>query len=410
MVAALSLDEARKLVEGCLRPRPIVDRPLSESVGLRAARELRSDRDFPPFDRIAMDGYAVRAADVVGASEETPVRLQVLGSARAGEPFDGEIGPRQCTKAMTGAPMPMGADAIVPIEKTAGYSDDFAVILAPVAEGAHYARRGEDLASGGALLPAGTRLREEHLQALASAGHATLPVHAPPHAAVLATGDELIPPEQAPGEGQIRESNGSAIEGILRAWGVEVGARSTCPDRLDELTRYCGEALQAHDLLVLSGGVSKGEHDHVKDALRALGVRLHFESLRLRPGHPTTFGTLGDKAVFALPGNPVAVVATLSVVFGPGMRRWLGAREAAARHFAALEFAHLRKGDREQLLPVRLRDDAETGRRQVLRVEHHGSGDFVSLARADAFAYFSAQQSRFEAGEVVEIFPFRSLF
>jgi molybdenum cofactor synthesis domain-containing protein len=227
---------------------------------------------------------------------------------------------------------------------------------------------------------------------------------------VLATGDELVAPHETPGPGQIRESNSTTILGILRAHGIPAVGLPACPDDLSSLSEACAAALDAHDLLVLSGGVSKGEHDHVKDALRACGVRLHFENLALRPGHPTTFGSRDDKAVFALPGNPVAVVATLSVVFAPGLRRWMGERAEGRRFQAELGFAHERRGNREQLLPVRLEEDLASGRRRAMRIAHHGSGDFVSLARADAFLRFPGDRSRFEAGELLEIFPFRELF
>jgi molybdopterin molybdotransferase len=409
-MAALSLDEARKLLLGHFEPTGTVEVALLDSMGRFAAEDLRSDRDFPPFDRVAMDGYAIHAADSVGASAQRPSRLRVLGSARAGSPFRGAVGAGECTKAMTGAALPEGADAVVEVEKTNGYSEDLAEILCEAASGRNIAARGEDLSKGERLVSAGTRLGEQHLQALASAGHAWVTVHAAPRAAVLATGDELVAPHELPGAGQIRESNGSTIVGILRRHGIAATKLPVCRDELGSLTQACASALDAHDLLVLSGGVSKGEHDHVKTALRAIGVRLHFESLALRPGHPTTFGSRDDKAVFALPGNPVAVVATLSVVFAPALRRWMGERGEPSRHFAELLFAYERRGDREQLLPVALLADAATGRRQARAVAHHGSGDFVSLARADGFLRLPAGRSRFEPGEILEIFPFRELF
>lgn len=402
-MSSLTLDEARRLVVQHIEPTAIERRALLDAVGLVAARDLHTDMMFPPFDRVAMDGYAVRARETQGASAAKPVRLRVVGSARAGAPFGGEVDPGCCTKAMTGAALPEGLDSVVPVEKTKGYSDNFAEILEPVARGLHVAIRGEDLAEGAVVLEAGRRIAAHHLQALASAGHAEVEVHRPPTCAVLATGDELVAPDEKPAAGQIRESNSYTTAAMLAAYGIQAERFRSVRDDPSQLCALFADVLERFELVVLSGGVSKGEHDYVKDSLRANDVELHFESLLLRPGHPTTFGSRDDAVVFALPGNPVAVAATLSVVFAPGLRRWTGERFEPRAQFARLGFDHRRAGSREQLLPVSLGEPGDDGLPVAASTRHHGSGDFVSLARADAFARFPLENEDFAAGELIRI-------
>ena len=399
----LDLETARSIVSQRLRPLPTQTLPLLNAIGRASARDLRSDRGLPPFDRITMDGYALRAADSEGASLGQPVQLRVVGAAYPGRPSP-RIGAGECVRAMTGAALPEGADAVIAVEKTAGYDDRIAQILSQVPPRANIAAAGEDLAQGGLLLSAGQRLRPAHVQALAACGHARLEVMRVPRAIVFSTGDELVDVAAQPGPLQIRESNAQTVRALLQAAGVDCAEGGIVPDSPSALRSALAPALDAHELVVVSGGVSRGERDHVKAVLTELGVELHFTQLKLRPGHPTSFGTRGEVAVFALPGNPVAVVAMLCAVFAPGLRRWRGERESPRRQWARLGFAHERRGDRLQLLPVSLQERAGE-LPQAHSTQHHGSGDFVSLAKADAFAVLGCERSAFAPGDIVEILP-----
>jgi molybdenum cofactor synthesis domain-containing protein len=402
----LRLEEARALLWDTLTPGPVERRPALDAVGLVLAEDVRSDRPFPPYHRMAMDGYAVRAADTTGASPQAPVTLRVIGAVTAGAPTARRLERGTCMKAMTGGVLPEGADAVVRVEDTGGYSDERAEVYVAVEAGQNVAHRGEDLPQGEIVVPAGTRLGNHHVQALASTGCVEVPVIAPPSAAVLATGDELVPATAAPGPAQIRESNSACAVAVLADLGIEATALGIVSDNPRVLRERLPAALAQYELVVLSGGVSKGEKDFVKHALREAGVSLHFESLHLRPGHPSTFGTHAGGFVFALPGNPVAVFATLAWVFAVGLRRRLGyPTPMPPAQFGRLAFAAHRKGARPQLLPVRCHSDPEGGLPRLDPTGHRGSGDFVSLAQAQALAWLGDHQDRFGPGEVVPIVP-----
>jgi len=228
-------------------------------------------------------------------------------------------------------------------------------------------------------------------------------VVAPPRVAVLATGEELVPPSRHPGPSQIRDSNSGSIRAALAAWGIAATDAGRVFDERAATAACLAEFLARFEVVVVSGGVSQGEHDHVKPALRDCGVELEFESLHLKPGHPTTYGRHAGGHVFALPGNPVAVMVTLSQVFGPGLRRRLGYPDPApAPAWGRAAQDLVRRGPRPQFRPVRL-EPRESDLPAVHVLPHHGSGDFVSLARADALVFLPADHARVEAGAPVRI-------
>ncbi len=401
---SLRVEEARRLLWDTLQRGPTRRLPLAECLGSVLAEDLTSDLDFPPFDRITMDGYAVRAEDLRSATRERPLSLEVVGSALAGAPFAGKLSAGQVVKAMTGAVLPEGADAVVPVEETAGFDEERATIFLAPSAGANIARRGEDSRSGALILRAGTHLTSRHVQTLASAGHAMVPVVAPPLAAVASTGDELVAIEEKPGPGQIRESNNACVRACLSEWGIPCTELGSLADERTGLKEALQEALARYELLVLSGGVSKGEKDLVKPVLAELGVNLHFTSLHLKPGHPAVFGTHRGGMVFALPGNPVAVFTGLRAVFSAGLRRRLGyPKSTPPRAWGRLGFDFTRKGNRPNYLPVALEESSKEDLPRVLSTAHHGSGDFRSLAEADALAWFNDDKVAFATGEVVEI-------
>ncbi len=403
-MSSLRVEEARRLLWDTLQKGPTLRLPLAECLGRVLAEDLTSDLDFPPFDRVTMDGYAVRAEDLCSATRDEPLSLEVCGSALAGVPFQGTLAAGQAVKAMTGAVLPEGADAVVPVEDTAGFQDTRAIIFRAPLPGANVARQGEDSRSGAVILRAGLHLTSRHVQTLASAGHAMVPVVAPPLAGVASTGDELVAIEEKPGPGQIRESNNACVRASLAEWGIPCTELGSFADERGSLKSALQEALRRYELLVLSGGVSKGEKDLVKPVLEELGVSLRFTSLHLKPGHPAVFGTHRGGMVFALPGNPVAVFTGLRAVFSAGLRKRLGYRSPKApRAWGRLGFDFTRKGNRPNYLPVILEENSEGDLPRVLSTAHHGSGDFRSLAEADALAWFDDEKVAFAEGEVVEI-------
>ncbi len=406
MSADKTLAEAQSIVWDAFAPGPVVRRRVHAAMGLVLAQDVLTDIAFPPYDRVAMDGYAVKATDTIGATADSPVVLTVVGASVAGAPFDGQVQPGTAAKVMTGSVLPPGADAVVKVEDTGGYSNESASIHSTVVAGQHIAATGEDLAAGSIVVPAGTHLGVQHVHALLSAGADHVQVYAPPSVTVFATGDELVSPASVPGPGQIRESNSGAAAAWLASLGIDAVVQPAVVDDPIVMRSAFERALRDFDVVILSGGVSMGEKDHVKPVLRELGVDLVFESLQLRPGHPTTFGVHDRGWVFALPGNPVAVVATLVAVFAPGIRRRMGHLTAMpAARYVELGFDARRRGSRPQLLPVSLESAPRPGLSRAFDTRHHGSGDFVSLARAQGFAWLDGAEATFPAGTVVRFYP-----
>lgn len=398
------IELARERLFAATPAGPVTELPLELAAGRTLARPVACDRDLPPFDRVCMDGYAVRSTDVAAAGEASPVTLEVVGEAAAGTPFTGAIGPGQCTRAMTGAPLPAGADAVVPVEQTGGFRDDRASIHAPAAAGQHVAPRGEDRRAGELLLPAGTVLGPHRVQALASTGAVQVAVHRAPLCAVFSTGRELVDAGAAVGPAQVRDSNGPTLRALLAARGAQLGRCARLPDDAAAIGEALDAAVREHDMVFISGGVSRGEADHVRGVLESRAADFHFDSLHVKPGHPACAASLGGTLVVALPGNPVAVVATFVSVAVAALRRWEG---AATPHPATwpVELGEelRRRGHRPHWHPVALR--AAAGRRRAYPVAYHGSGDFAGLALADALAWLPDDREEFAAGSVVDCLP-----
>jgi molybdopterin molybdotransferase len=372
----------------------------------RILREVvTADRDLPPFDRAAMDGYAVRAADAI-----TPGRaLRIVGRVRAGEMRRESLGLGEAVAIMTGAPLPRGADAVVPVERSRSTEGDVTFDLSP-APGANVALRGSEAERGAELLPVGTRLSEADLAVLASVGLVQPLVARQPRVALIITGDEVIDPKLAPGPAQIRNANGPAIaQAIVEAGGVVID-RGVIPDDPAPLALAVAESLSA-DALVLSGGVSAGEFDFVEAVLERAGVQAHVTAVRVKPGAPFVFATATrGTPVFGLPGNPVSAQVTFELFVRPALLRMQGAsRPFRPRLRATLSAPLLNRSGRENYLPVRARWSDETSGFVAQPILTQGSGDVAAHARANALAILGAERTRADAGETVPLHPLRGL-
>lgn len=307
------LAEAVSLVS----PLPIETVPLIEGMNRVLARDVVATLDGPPFDNSAMDGYAVRAADAVAGSV-----LTVAGDIPAGAGLPAPLAPGTAARIMTGAPVPAGADAVVPVEKTDGGVQHVRIDVAPVV-GAHVRRRGEDVSAGDVVVPAGVQLGSWQLSAAASAGVASVAVRVAPRIAILTTGDELVDPGTEPGPGQIVDSNTTLMAAmVLGVGGVPLvlpRAGDTAASVLESL-----EGVEA-DLIVTAGGASVGAYDPVKAALADRGVGFH--AVAMQPGKPQGLGVFRGIPIACLPGNPVSVAVTFQVVVGAMLRAMLVAPE-----------------------------------------------------------------------------------
>jgi molybdopterin molybdotransferase len=389
----ISIAEARERVLAATRPLPAEDVPLAEALGRVLAEDARAEGDLPPFDSSAMDGYAV----VAGPGGELPV----VGESRAGSPSERRLESGEAMRISTGAAVPEGADAVVPVERVE--VGDGRVRVPETEPGDHIRRAGEDARAGQPVIAAGTELDPAGVAVLAALGNASVRCGGVPRVAVLVTGDELVEPGRPLGPGQIRDSNAYALSAQATRAGARVISRSVVRDDRDATESAFGDALREADVVIGSGGVSVGPHDHVKPALAALGVEERFWGVRLKPGKPTWFGVAPDGTlVFGLPGNPVSAMITFHLFARPALRALSGADPTAAtRARAVLDVAVPRSPAREQVIRCRLqaRDDGW----HVAPTKEQGSHVLTSMLDAAAYALVPQGEGELAAGERVDI-------
>ncbi|MFG0318412.1 MAG: gephyrin-like molybdotransferase Glp [Planctomycetota bacterium JB042] len=399
----LSIEQAIDCVAATVRrpAGPSEQVPLADAVGRLLAADVRTDVDLPPFSRSTMDGFAVRCVDAASPGAV----LRVVDESAAGRPAARAVGEGEAIRIFTGAVLPADADAVLQVERTAPVdgADDRVRLEAAVRPGQNVARGGEDLRRGEVAVPAGARLGVGHVNLLASVGATSLPVVPRPRVAVLATGTELVPPDRVPTGGQIRESNGAMLAALVRRAGASVAWVETVADDRDRIAALAGRGLEA-DVLLLSGGSSVGDYDFTPDVLAAHGVTTHFDRVALKPGKPTLFGTLGERVVFGLPGNPISAFVAFHLFVRPALLRRAGLDDVRPTRFRArLDDAVPRLAARDQVLPARLRLD--DGRWHVAFSGWHGSGDVTCLRDADALLPIPKGDGALAAGEETWVLP-----
>lgn len=381
-------------------PQPI---PLTDALGLVLAEDVIADSDSPPFDKALMDGYAVRSADVAAPG----ATLQVVAEITAGNVSTKTIGPGEAARIMTGAPIPEGADAVVRFEETQ-FEESSATVtiqIGDIAAGNDMMQRGTVMRTGDTVMNAGRELRPQELGALAEMGRAKISVRRRPNVAILATGDELVPVDQAPGPGQIRNSNETMLAAqVLRAGGRPVPL-GIARDNRDDLGAKIRSGLES-DVLLLSGGVSAGKLDLVPSELAAAGVKEVFHKVNVKPGKPIWFGVLeaGNKSclVFGLPGNPVSSMVCFELFARTALRRLMGMPNPRPQlESARLKHSHTFRGDRKTYHPCRVENKA--GEFVVTIPKWQGSADLQSTIECNGTAVFEPGERDFKSGDVVEV-------
>jgi molybdopterin molybdotransferase len=391
-----SIDEALELVLRGLAPLAPERVPLTEAPGRVAAEPALSAVDLPPFDRSAMDGYAVRAADTAPG-----VPLRLVGGVAAGEVATATLEPGTAARVSTGAALPPGADAILQSELAVEQNGSVAPERA-LEPGMHVRYRGEDLHAGDELAPAGSLLSLPRISALASAGVGEVAVHRGPRLHLIVTGSELLPLGAPPEPGRIHESNGLMVRLLAGRAGASVIDHGVIGDDREATRAAVSKGLEG-DVLVVSGGVSVGPHDHVKPAFEACGVEEVFWRVRIKPGKPLWFGRRGDTLVFGLPGNPLSTIVCFCVFIEPALRRLAG--EAAAR--PRLEAGRLTTGARASdgrttFLTASLRPGAD-GVLEATPTERQGSHMTGALGESDGFAVAPEEAGELAAGAPVDV-------
>jgi len=398
----LSIDDALKLILENTPSLALEDIGLAEAEGYILRRAALSDLDLPPFDRARMDGYALRAEDTRGAIAGRPVRLSTKGEAAAGRAFAGIVRAGEAVRIMTGAPLPAGADAVEKIEVIRLLADGSIEIAEPVNPGKFVTPRGSEARAGEVMVGSGERITPAVAAVLASFGCARVTVSRRPRIALLSTGTELVEVEQLPGPSQIRNSNSYSLSGYARAAGaVPVGMRLVIDD-LTATHEAIADSLAKADVVMLSGGVSMGDYDLVKPALRDLGAKIWIEQVAMHPGKPTVFATIGEKLIFGLPGNPVSVAVSFHLFARPALLKLQGAREIELPRVRAY-LSHPVKGApprrSHQPAALKLRD----GRAEAEPLKWSGSSDLVAFMRADALIVVPEDRSGLAEGELVEV-------
>lgn len=356
---------------------PATDVPLDDALGRVLASPIDAAYDSPSFSNSAMDGYAVHASDVASATDDTPVRLPVVGESKAGDAIPEPLSLGQVMRIFTGAPMPPDADAVVVQEDTSRDGDDVVIRYASNV-GRHVRLRGSDFQRGARLLDAGHIIDPGTIALLASQSFASVSVHRQPRVTILSTGDELQPVGSELQPGQIVNSNGP----MLRALVHRAGATATTghvPDSLDAATHAMREAITNADIVLTTGGVSVGDHDVVKAAMDAAGVETHFWKIAVKPGKPVVYGTAGNTAVIGLPGNPASSFVTFLLFVQPLIRCLLG----DAAPFPQTIHGVLRRAVRHRPGRVEFLRARVEGNEFVLHAKQ-GSGALAALASCDA--------------------------
>ncbi len=398
-MALIPVDEALRRIVSDVSPLPPEAVALDRALGRALAADLASRRTQPPWDVSAMDGYAVRAADVA----TVPVRLNVIGSAPAGHPFRSAVGAGEAVRIFTGAPLPEGADAIV-IQEDTERDGDTVIIRETSAAGRFVRRRGLDFAEGDVLVSGGSRLRPRDIALAAAMNYAEIPVRRRPRVAVLATGDELAPPGTDPGPDRIISSNSYGVGAMVRQFGGEAIDLGIAPDTRDALAAGIRQAqTSGAEILVTLGGASVGEHDLVQDALKAEGLTLDFWQIAMRPGKPLMFGRLGDMRVLGLPGNPVSAMVCARLFLVPLVEELLGLTDRGTGDVPAVLGGDLPENDRRQdyLRATAVRDD--TGRLVAAPFARQDSSMLATLGRADAFIVRPPHAPAAKAGDACAV-------
>ncbi len=386
----ISFDEAYRIVLESAGRTAAEDVALSDCLGRVLAADVASDMDMPPHDLSAMDGFACRQADLDAGLTE-------IETIPAGYMPQQAVGPGQCSRIMTGAVVPDGADIVVMFEHT--QERDGLVYVVRKSERTNIRCKAEDVHAGDVVLTAGTVLRPVEIAVLASAGCDPAPVYAMPRVGVVATGNELIEPRQKPTAAKIRNSNSYQLCAQIQRAGCKPKYFGIAKDTPEAINEILATAMNECDVVLFSGGVSAGDYDFVPQILRANGIDLKFEKVRIKPGRPTVFGTKDNKYFFGLPGNPVSTFVLFEVLVRPFLVKLMGADYRPARICGRLTKDVVKhKVDRAEFRPVKLEPDGS-----VNFFEYHGSAHIHAYTFANGIVQIPAGVTKLNAGSNVEV-------
>jgi len=401
---AISPRKAWGIIRSCVKPLGSVRKPLNEAFGYCLAQPVRADRDMPPSDRSAMDGYAVRAADLT----EYPCTLHLVGEVAAGSSAQPKVAPGCCMSILTGANTPPGADTVVKIELTS-LADGVVTIHEPTKPLANVRRRGEEARKGDTLLAAGTVLDPSVVGVCATVGLANPKVRRRPTVALLCTGEELRDVSQSVGPHQTRDSNGPLMQAILAKSGFDSVTHEIVPDDPQLTIEALKRASDAADMTILTGGVSVGKYDYVPDSVKAIGAKLRFYKIQMKPGKPVLYATRGRNShIIGLPGNPVSVLTSMHVFVLPALRMLSGVSAEDARPILRLPLTKRVKSRSGRSYMALGRVVNKRSGPAVEPVGSMGSADIYAASHADGVLAIPAARTEMPAGQIVDFLPWRA--
>jgi molybdopterin molybdotransferase len=403
----ISVEEALERILAYFSRLEPETKPITEALGQVLAEDVAADFDIPPLDNTAMDGYAVIAADTDGATEAAPVRLKVAGELAAGYVYDGKVMPGTAVRIMTGAPMPDGADSVVPFEETdetGGGTKTAVAVLKAALPGANIRRAGEDVRKGEVVIPKDTALHAAQIGVLASLGKANVTVYRRPVVAILSTGDELLQPGQPIVPGKIYDSNAYSVASMVREAGGIPKRLGIASDTVEALTAKLREGLDA-DMLITSAGVSRGDFDVVKDVLAKEG-EVDFWTVRMKPGKPLAFGAFptenGHVPHIGLPGNPVSSMVTFELFGRAAIHKMLGKTGWERPRVTATAQDEIVNTDARRVYARAIVTKEADGSYSASLTGPQGSGILTSMAVANAFAIVPEDVPSIQPGQPVE--------
>ena len=400
----VSVEEALRLLEeklGGIRPLGVVEVPILESVGHVLAEDVVARIDYPPFDRSTVDGYAVRSLDLAGASEVTPVKLEVVGESKIGSPPEGEVGPRQAIQIATGAMIPRGADSVVMEEYVSRKGRELTVYRSTV-PGENISQAGSDVSAGDVVLRAGTLITSREVAILAGLGYDKVKVYRRPKVYVFSTGVELVPPGSPLPPGKLYDIDGYVITAMLRELGADVEFKGILPDDYEAMKSAIADALEKADVVVTTGSTSAGYGDMIYKVFRDLGAEIIVHGLKARPGKPTAIAVKGPKVLFGLPGFPLSAMMNLYNLVAPVILRMRGLEPSlsTAKVRARIPFKFQAGRGFTELIPVML---VQGSRGLSAYPVMTGSGSIVGIGLADGYIVAEEGREYFDEDEEVEV-------
>lgn len=405
----IPLEDAQSIVLSHVAPTDLVEIPVWQAAGLPLAEDAVADIDISPFANSAMDGYAVRSADLASATGDTPVTLSVVGHEAAGHVFEGVVGAGETVRIMTGAPVPEGADAVVKYEIVDvldgdGNEGSRVRFSAPAKVGENVRSAAEEAHAGDVVMRAGEVVAPAGAGLLASAGYASVKVHAAPRVGIISLGTELVAPSKVPARGQIRDSNSSALMAEALDAGAEPVFYGIAPDDEQAIAELVHRAVQECDFVITSGGASAGDYDFVTALVRREGEVL-FDRISMRPGKAITFGLLGGKPYLGLSGNPAAAYVGFEMLARPAIRKMRGFAEGGARPVQRATLTHnVKKRQHRRFFDrATVLRDPETGELLVTEAKTQNSALLGTMQRANCLLRIDEGPCDFKAGDVVDV-------